>query len=336
MTTVERGEGPSALEIRDLKVSLASGRSRRPILAGVSLNIAPRETVGLVGESGSGKSTTGRAVLRLFPRGAEVSGTLELAGFSVMDLSGRALREFRSRQVGMIYQDPRSRINPLRKVGDFITEALRDRGVSRADADERAITLLEAVSVPDAPRRMRQYPGELSGGLLQRVMIASVLVAEPSLMVADEPTSALDVTTQEEVVAIMAHACRERKMALLFITHDLDLAAAVSDRIAVMYAGLVLELVPSERLHSGSRHPYTVALLRSRPSLLSRQRIQAIPGTPMAAYESGEGCVFATRCPLAMDRCVRERPSLRTVDGSEVACHRAEEVEAMLAGSGSV
>ncbi len=273
MTPVERAVGTAAVEIRDLRVSLVSGRSRRPILAGVSLRIAPGEAVGLVGESGSGKSTTARAVMRLFPRGAEVTGALEVAGRSVLDLSGRALREYRSGQVGMIYQDPRSRINPLRKVGDFITEALRDRGMSRSDAVARGIELLESVSVPDAPRRMNQYPGEFSGGLLQRVMIASVLAAEPSLMLADEPTSALDVTTQEDVVAIMGHACRERGMALLFITHDLDLAAAVSDRIAVMYAGLVLELLPSDRLHSGPRHPYTVALLRSRPSLLSRQRM---------------------------------------------------------------
>ncbi len=326
MRATERAMRIAELEIRDLKISLPRADGPRPILAGVTLSVAAGEAVGLVGESGSGKSTTARAVMRLSPPKATVSGTVDVAGRSVLALSGQALREFRGREVGMIYQDPRSRINPLRRIGDFITEGMRDQGVPRGDAWQRAISLLESVSVTNGAHRMNQYPGELSGGLLQRVMIASVLATEPGLILADEPTSALDVTTQEEVVAILGDACRERGMSLLFITHDLDLAAAITDRIAVMSAGLVLEVLPSALLHSELRHPYTAALLLSRPSLHARRRIEAIPGAPIAAYESGAGCVFASRCPFALDVCSESRPVLRQIGVSLVACHRAEEM----------
>ena len=178
---------------------------------------------------------------------------------------------------------------------------------------------------------MRQYPHELSGGLLQRIMIAAAVSLTPRLLLADEPTTALDVTTQEEVMAILDEQRQERGLAMLVITHDLDLAAAVTDRIAVMYAGVLLEVAPSQTLHEASRHPYTVGLLASRPVVGTRTRIRTIPGRPLSAFEAGPGCVFASRCPFVADICTAERPTLRPLGDHDVACHRVEEIGSQLA-----
>jgi oligopeptide/dipeptide ABC transporter ATP-binding protein len=255
-----------------------------------------------------------------------VDGRIEIGGRAIMDLDRRALRLLRQRELGMIYQDPRAHINPLRTIGDFLTEGILERGgLSGSRARELAIDQLTAVGIDDASRRLRQYPHQLSGGLLQRVMIASVLMAQPPLILADEPTTALDVTTQQEVVAILDELRRQRGMALLFITHDLDLAIAITDRIAVMYAGAIVETVPSARVHDNAIHPYTRALLSSRPRIDRLERLQTIPGRPVSAYEAGPGCVFASRCGFADDRARTERPGTREVGGHPVACHRAEE-----------
>jgi oligopeptide/dipeptide ABC transporter ATP-binding protein len=227
----------------------------------------------------------------------------------------------------MIYQDPRAHINPLRTIGDFLSEGLRETGdVRPAQIRARAIRVLEEVGIGDASRRLGQYPHELSGGLLQRVMIASVLLAEPKLMLADEPTTALDVTTQQEVMAILDEQRRERGLSLLFITHDLDLAIAITDRIAVMYAGTLVEVAPAGELHRTARHPYTRALLQSRPRIDRTERLETIAGRPVSAYEAGEGCVFASRCRFAEERCRATRPTIRPLDAHLVACHRAEEI----------
>jgi peptide/nickel transport system ATP-binding protein len=216
----------------------------------------------------------------------------------------------------------------VRRIGDFMTEALRtNQGVSNDDARRRSISLLADVGVPDGERRLRQYPHELSGGLLQRVMIATALLTEPKLLLADEPTTALDVTTQAEVMAILDELRRERGLALLFITHDLDLAGAVCDRTAVMYAGQIVEQQPSATLHAHARHPYTAALVGARPDVASTAtRLTAIPGQPLSAFEAPAGCAFAPRCPLAIDDCRAERPALRLLGGAAVRCIRAEEL----------
>lgn len=231
----------------------------------------------------------------------------------------------------MIYQDPRAHINPVRSNGDFLLEAMLAQGVPVAAARERVIDLLAQVGIPDAARRMRQYPHQLSGGLLQRMMIGAALAADPRLLLADEPTTALDVTTQSEVMAIVGDLRAGRGLAMLFITHDLDLAAAVADRMAVMYAGMIVEISDSASVHENALHPYTVGLLRSRPEIGNRSRIQVIPGRPASAFETGPGCVFAGRCPYATDRCRNERPALRAVDQQMVACHRAEELKGRIA-----
>jgi oligopeptide/dipeptide ABC transporter ATP-binding protein len=204
-----------------------------------------------------------------------------------------------------------------------------NRAVARAEARRQVAELLEAVGIDDPVRRLRQYPHELSGGMLQRVMIASVLAAGPRLVLADEPTTALDVTIQAEVVGILDGLRRERGMGMLFITHDLDLALAVCDRVAVMYAGSVVEIRPARDLHLTARHPYTIGLLGSRPSIDERAaRLSAIPGRPVSAFEAGEGCAFVTRCAYATEVCGTRRPALQPFDGGLVRCHRVAEITA--------
>jgi oligopeptide/dipeptide ABC transporter ATP-binding protein len=229
----------------------------------------------------------------------------------------------------MIFQDPRAHINPMRSIGQFMVEALvTTGGVSKADATRRAIASLSDVGVDRPERRVKQYPHELSGGLLQRVMIAAALLTEPSLLLADEPTTALDVTTQSEVMAIVSELRRERGMAMIFISHDLDLAAAVCDRTAVMYAGSVVELNSSTGLHDLPLHPYTAALGTARPSLTERSgRLTVIPGSATSASDAPDvGCAYASRCAHAASVCTDATPQLRAVGRGATRCVRSEEV----------
>jgi oligopeptide/dipeptide ABC transporter ATP-binding protein len=319
------------LDLRQVSLDLpVNGRLQR-VIHDVTLTIAAGESVGLVGESGSGKSMTARTVMRLIRRGWVAGGAVTFDGEDVYAMSAQRLRRLRGADIAMIYQDPRAHTNPVRTNGDSLLEGMLAQGLSRDAARERAASLLDEVGIPDGERRMRQYPHELSGGLLQRIMIAAAVSLTPQLLLADEPTTALDVTTQEEVMAILDEQRRERGLAMLVITHDLDLAAAVTDRIAVMYAGAILEITPSQSLHTASRHPYTVGLLASRPVVGSRARIRTIPGRPLSAFEAGPGCVFSSRCPFVADICTAQRPELRPIGDHQVACHRVEEIEGELA-----
>jgi oligopeptide/dipeptide ABC transporter ATP-binding protein len=245
-----------------------------------------------------------------------------------MALTGAALRRFRG-EVAMIFQDPRAHINPVRRIGDFMTEALRSvQNVPDAEAERRAVGLLESVGIQDGRRRLRQYPHELSGGLLQRVMIATALLTQPRLLLADEPTTAVDVTTQAEVMAILDDLRREFRLAMLFITHNLELAAAVCDRTAVMYAGQIVEVRASSRLHDDPLHPYTAALAAARPDIAATvDRLAAIRGRPLSAFEAPpDACAFAGRCPHVRDQCLERRPALIELDGGLTRCVRAEEL----------
>ena len=249
------------LEVTGLSVMLETKGAKRPVLRDVSLTVRPGEALGLVGESGSGKTMTARAIGRLLPPGAEVHGSIRFGGTDIRRLAGAQLRQYRS-QVAMIFQDPRAHINPVRRIGDFMTEALRaNLRLPAAQAQRRAANALAQVGIEDAARRLRQYPHQMSGGMLQRVMIAAALLTGPRLLLADEPTTALDVTTQAEVMAILDDLRREVGLGMLFITHDLDLAAAICDRTAVMYAGQIVEVRtlrpaaqrPAAPLHRGAR-----------------------------------------------------------------------------------
>ncbi|GAA1988881.1 ABC transporter ATP-binding protein [Catenulispora subtropica] len=316
------------LRLRDVNVALNVEGRMRPVLSGLNLDLAEGEALGLVGESGSGKSMTVRTITRLLPQGARVSGSVEVDGRDVLAMRPAELRAFRGSDVGVVFQDPRAAINPTHRIGEFLGEALTvNRGVSRAEAARRSADLLASVGIDDAGRRLRQYPHELSGGMLQRVMIASVLAAEPRLILADEPTTALDVTIQAEVVGILDRLRRERGLSMVFITHDLDLALAVCDRVAVMYAGSVVEVRSARDLHETARHPYTIGLLGSRPSIEERApRLAAIPGRPVSAFEAGPGCAFATRCAFAQAECRARRPRLEAFQDGLVRCHRVEEI----------
>jgi oligopeptide/dipeptide ABC transporter ATP-binding protein len=321
------------LEVDHLTARLPVEGRMQTVLHDVSLSIGEGEAVGLVGESGSGKSMTARAVARLLPAGASVGGSVRYGGREVSALRGGALRDYRG-EVATIFQDPRAHINPVRSIGDFMTEALRtNRGVGRGDARARAAQALRDVGIEDGQRRLGQYPHELSGGLLQRVMIAAALLTDPRLVLADEPTTALDVTTQAEVMAILDELRRERGLALLFITHDLDLAGAVCDRTCVMYAGQIVERQSSAMLSERPHHPYTALLSAARPAIEGTvRRLAAIRGRPVSAFEAPDGCSFAPRCDYAEDRCRAQAPVLEEVDGADVRCLRAHELGATLAG----
>ncbi|MBB6350083.1 ABC transporter ATP-binding protein [Nonomuraea muscovyensis] len=298
---------------------------RRPILHDVSLAVGAGEIVGLVGESGSGKSTIARSVLRLLPQRARASGRVLVEGDDVLTMSARQLRGLRASRVAMIYQDPRSSLNPVRRIGDFLTERLvhtlgRPKGAARATALE----LLTAVGLRDPELRLRQYPHELSGGMLQRVVIAAALAAGPSLLLADEATSALDVTTQAETLALLRRVQAERGLGMLFITHDLHLAAAFCDRVHVLYAGTVVESRPAKELFADPRHPYTAGLLACTPQLGDPRPIRPIPGRPPSLDDAFTGCPFTPRCPHATDPCADRRPEPLPVDGGTAACHLLE------------
>ncbi|MFE3024998.1 ABC transporter ATP-binding protein [Nocardia tengchongensis] len=320
--------------IDGLNLTLDVRGQKRQVLRDVSLTIQRGEALGLVGESGAGKSMTLRTLARLLPDRARTTGSIRFDGQDLLALRGEALRRKRS-DMAVIFQDPRAYINPVRRIGDFLTEQLRTVGrVDRHEATRRAQRMLSEVGITETARRMRQYPGDLSGGMLQRVMIAAALLGEPKLILADEPTTALDVTTQSEVMAILDELRHDAGVSLLFITHDLDLAAAVCDRTAVMYAGQIVESRESEALHHHPRHPYTAALAGARPDLeRPRARLAAIPGRPIGAWEADQSCAFAERCPHRLPSCTESGPVPLTFEsGDAVRCLRAADLEPHLRG----
>ncbi|MCX4632516.1 ABC transporter ATP-binding protein [Streptomyces sp. NBC_01443] len=325
------------LEYEDLHIALPS--TARPVLDGITLTVAAGEVVALVGESGSGKSVTARAALGLFPPGCVTRGRVRVDGIDLVGADEAGLHEVRTAKAAMIFQDPRAAINPVRRVGDFLTESLRiGQGWPKARANARAVELLTAVGLPDPARHLDQYPHELSGGMLQRVVIAAALTTEPRLLLCDEPTTALDVSTQAETMAILGRLQRERGLGMLLITHDVELAAATSDRIYVMYAGRIVETAPVADLFATPAHPYTAGLLGSSPPLSGPAgpdgRLVPIPGAPMGLMESAPGCAFAPRCRFAEPgRCDQSPPPLRPYGPGEVACHRADELTGELSGT---
>ncbi|GHG88681.1 ABC transporter ATP-binding protein [Streptomyces lanatus] len=311
------------LDIQNLTLGLPG--AARPLLAEVSLRVGAGETVGLVGESGSGKSTTAKTVLRLLPEAASVTGRVLVDGTDVLALDGAGLRAHRAGTVAMVHQDPRSALNPVRRVGDFLVERLTSTGTTdRRTARAKAVELLGAVGLSEPERRFGQRPHELSGGMLQRVVIAGALAAEPRLLLADESTSALDVTTQAEILALLRSLREQRDLGMLFITHDLHLAAAFCDRVYVMYAGRVVEQQEADRLFTHARHPYTRGLLACSPELEDIDRaLEPIPGRPPSLSDTFTGCPFATRCPHAEPECGTWIPEpVPLPGGGTAACRR--------------
>jgi oligopeptide/dipeptide ABC transporter ATP-binding protein len=321
--------------LRSVTTELPFGERHWPVVNDLSFALVRGEVLGLVGESGSGKSMTARTILRLLPAGARSRGEVLLDGTDLLALQPRALREARARRLAMIFQDPRAHIDPLWTVADHVTEGLRvHQELGKAAARRRALELLADVGITDGERVLRSYPGELSGGMLQRVMIAGALAGDPDLIIADEPTTALDVTIQAEIVAIFEGLRRDFGLSMLFITHDLELASAVCDRVLVMYAGRVMEEQPTASLFASPLHPYTAGLLSARPRLDARhERLTVIPGRPPAPLETPAGCPFHPRCAFAEDVCREaETPLRRISDAAATACVRVDEIRGELRG----
>jgi oligopeptide/dipeptide ABC transporter ATP-binding protein len=311
-------------------LNIGHDRSAAPVLRGIDLQIGRGEIVGVVGESGSGKSMTARTIIRSLPFDAQVGGSVRFDGQELLDMPKRELRKVRAARIGMIFQDPRAGVDPLWTVGDHLTEGMRiHSGLSRKAAKERAIELLAKVGIRDGAKRLRQYPHQLSGGLLQRIVIAGALAGDPELLIADEPTTALDATTQAEIVAIFAQLRRERDLGMLFVTHDLTLAATLCDRIVVMYAGRVMEDNRASSMFTAPAHPYTAALMLARPSMEARaDELAVIPGVAVSPGTAPSGCPFRTRCAHATDTCAEASPSLVSRGDVRTACVRFDELVA--------
>lgn len=318
------------LRIRGLEVTYRRGAERIRAVAGLDLDIAAGETVALIGESGSGKSVTLRQVLRLDPeRTTEVAGSIRVCGEEVGTLDAAGLRRLRGGRVGMVFQEPLLALDPVYTVGQQIVEAVRaHEPVSRAEARARALELLRLVQVPSPERRLDAYPHELSGGLRQRAMIALALCCRPRLLLADEPTTALDATVQIQVLLLLRELQERLGLSILFVTHDIGAAVEIADRIAVIYAGRIMEEGPVRSVIRSPLHPYTRGLLASRTegALVKGRRIAAIPGSPPDLARPPPGCAFAPRCSLALEACSRQVATLDTpIPGHAVRCLRARE-----------
>jgi peptide/nickel transport system ATP-binding protein len=311
------------LSVRDLKVVFDGRHGPLTALDGISLEIAPGEILGVVGESGAGKSLTGTAVIGLLdPPGRIAGGSIHLAGRRIDDLPAEAMRKVRGREIGAIFQDPLTSLHPLLRVGDQIVETiLAHLPVSRTEARARALALLKEVGIPAAEARIDQYPHQFSGGMRQRVVIALALCAEPKLIIADEPTTALDVSIQAQIMSLLKRLCREHGTAIMLVTHDMGVIAETADRVAVMYAGRVVEVGPVAEVTRRPNHPYTAGLMASIPSVHERHhQLNQIDGAMPRLNAIPPGCAFNPRCGRAGDPCHAVRPDLPP-SGHAAACH---------------
>jgi oligopeptide/dipeptide ABC transporter ATP-binding protein len=325
---------PALLEIRNLSIDFPQQRATAPPAAGqprsaapsgslhavrdLSFSIAPGEVLGLVGESGSGKSITSLAIIRLLPPQARVSGEILFSengsgSRSLTTLDDESTRQLRGSRIAMIFQEPMTALNPVMRVGDQIAEAvLAHQSISKKEAWQRAVDAMNDVAIPEPARRARDYPHQLSGGMRQRIMIAMAIVNRPQLLIADEPTTALDVTIQAQILELLADLRRKFSLAILFISHDLAVVSEVADRVAVMYAGCLVEMGGIRDIFQGPAHPYTRGLLRAVPDLKTdRSRpLQTIEGTVPALQNLPAGCAFEPRCESRIPECARTLPPL--------------------------
>ena len=311
------------LEVEDLRIEIPNRRGTLVAVDGISFEIAEGEVLGVVGESGAGKSLTGSAVIGLLEPPCHVAGgTIRLEGRRIDDLPYEAMRRIRGREIGMVFQDPLTSLNPLYTVGRQLTETIRTHSdLGERAARKRAIELLQEVGIPAAERRVDQYPHEFSGGMRQRVVIALALAVNPRLVIADEPTTALDVSIQAQIIALLKKLCREHGAAVMLITHDMGVIAETADRVAVMYAGRIVEVGPVEAVIRQARHPYTHGLMGSIP-LVGHDipRLTQIDGAMPRLNAIPRGCAFNPRCPKAMESCRHSRPELTPTGETEAAC----------------
>jgi peptide/nickel transport system ATP-binding protein/oligopeptide transport system ATP-binding protein len=319
-------QAPALLEVRDLHVEFHTRDGVAKAVNGVSYSVNPGETLAVLGESGSGKSVTAQAIMGILdmPPGRIPQGEILFQGKDMLKMSAEERRKIRGRKIAMIFQDALSSLNPVLSVGYQLGEMFRvHEGLSRKEAKARSIELMDRVRIPAAKERVNDYPHQFSGGMRQRIMIAMALALEPDLIIADEPTTALDVTVQAQVMDLLAELQREYSMGLILITHDLGVVADVADRIAVMYAGRIVENAPVHEIYQRPAHPYTKGLLQSIPRLDQKgQELYAIKGLPPNLLHIPSGCAFNPRCPMAQDVCRTDVPRLHPVSDSRgSACH---------------
>jgi oligopeptide/dipeptide ABC transporter ATP-binding protein len=320
------------LDVRNLRTHFYTSSGVVRAVDGVSWDVRKGETVALVGESGCGKSVSALSVMRLVsaPAGRIVGGEIIFKGRNLLALSEEEMRRVRGREIGMIFQEPMTSLNPVLTIGRQLTETVETHlGMTSAQAQARAVELLSLVGIPDGARRLRQFPHQFSGGMRQRIMIAMALACDPALVLADEPTTALDVTIQAQILELMKSLSRRLGVAIMMITHNLGVVARYADRVNVMYAGKIVERATARETYANPRHPYTLGLLRSVPRLDEprRAKLQPIPGQPPDLSRLPAGCSFAPRCAYAIDRCRQEEPALEPVTAEHLsACWLAKDL----------
>jgi peptide/nickel transport system ATP-binding protein len=315
------------VDVRNLRITFTGGKKPVEAVNGVDLQVKRGEVVALIGESGSGKSVTLRSLLRLHPAGrTRIEGEMRVGEQDVLQLSTRELADYRGMVASMIFQEPLLALDPVYSVGAQIVESIRrHEQVSAAEAQQRALQLFERVRIPSPERRLQAYPHEMSGGMRQRAMIALALANRPQLLLADEPTTALDATVQIQILLLLRELQRELGLSVIFVTHDIGAAVEVADRIAVMYAGRIVEEGPAATLLRAPRHPYTLALLKSRAdgALAKGTRLETISGSPPDLTALPQGCAFAARCKMAQPACEASRPDVTWLEaGHSVRCLR--------------
>lgn len=322
-TSVEAAESESEplLSVRNLRTFFRTDRETVRAVDGISFDIERGETVGIVGESGSGKSVTARSIMGLIEEPGEIQSgsSIRFNGEELTEFTQAQYQEIRGSGIGMVFQDPQTSLNPVFTVGNQIKEALKvNRGITGQEATEKAIELLEDVAIPDASRRLKEYPHEFSGGMRQRAVIAMMLAAEPELLICDEPTTALDVTIQAQIIELLKDLQEERGLSILFITHDLGVIAEIANRVNVMYSGEIVEKAPVEELFATPKHPYTNGLLDAIPGEhVGEERLRTIEGDVVTPNEEATYCRFAPRCPKEFEECTAVHPVL--VDIAESA-----------------
>ena len=324
-------ESAPLLQVRDLHTSFTTSGGVLRAVDGVSFEVRPGEAFGLVGESGCGKSATCRSIIRLLPAHAATEGEVLLDGTNLLTAGAETMRQVRGGEISMIFQDPMSALNPVLRVGEQVAEAVQaHQGVGRRAAWGRALELLRLVGIPAPERRLREYPYQFSGGMRQRVLIAIALAGEPKVLLADEPTTALDVTIQDQILKLIVRLQRELGMSVILVSHDLGVIAQVCQRVAVMYAGQIVEEGEVETVLRAPRHPYTMGLLASLPGIGAPQRyLHPIAGAPPSLLDPPSGCRFHPRCPYAVEPCRTWLPELLPVGpGHGAACWRQDAIQA--------
>ena len=323
---------PSLLEVKDLEVKFALRVGELTAIEGVSFSLERGQRLGLVGESGAGKSVTGFAVINLISKPGYISGgKILFDGVDLAGLTAEQMRDVRGNRISMIFQDPMMTLNPVLTIGTQMTETLHaHRRIGKRAAEAIALEKLKKVQIPSPEKRLRQYPHELSGGMRQRIVIAIALLTDPALIIADEPTTALDVTIQAEIMDLLLELCRAEGMGLILITHDLGVVSQVTERIAVMYAGKIVETGPTESIGRAPKHPYTQGLIKALPgSMQPRSRLNQIPGMMPTLMSIPEGCAFHPRCELKEPICSQIEPPLLPLKAPDrrVACHVVNRLE---------